>query len=57
MGLPKIPKYKVAAIQFEPKMGDKDRNIAEQIKMNREAARNGAKLIVNCCQSAKWDTF
>jgi len=47
MGLPKIPKYKVAAIQFDPKLGEKDRNIAEQIKMNREAARNGAKLIVN----------
>ena len=47
MGLPKISKYKAAAIQFEPKLGNKDRNVAEQIKMTREAARNGAKLIVN----------
>lgn len=29
MGLPKIPKYKVAAIQFDPKLGEKDRNIVE----------------------------
>ena len=47
MKLPKISKYKAAAIQFDPKMGDKERNVAEQIKMDREAAQNGAKLIVN----------
>ena len=47
MSLPKISKYKAAAIQFDPQMGDTGGNIAKQIDMNREAARNGAKLIVN----------
>ena len=47
MRLPKIPKYKAAAVQFAPKLGEKERNVNAQIEMNREAARNGAKLIVN----------
>jgi predicted amidohydrolase len=47
MKLPKIPKYKAAAVQFAPKLGEKERNITRQIEMDQEAARNGAKLIVN----------
>lgn len=47
MNLPKIPKYKVAAVQFSPKMCDIKYNVDKQLAMSREAARNGAKLIVN----------
>jgi hypothetical protein len=30
MRLPKIPKYKAAAVQFAPKLGEKDRNVNAQ---------------------------
>lgn len=43
---PSIEKYKVAAIQFEPFMFQKEQNIAKLLKMTEEAAQNGAKLIV-----------
>ncbi len=46
MALPRISKYKTAAINFAPKLGEKERNIRELMEMVREAARNGAKLIV-----------
>lgn len=45
--LPKIPVYKVAAVQFGPKLCDIESNVKRQIEMDREAARAGAKLIVN----------
>lgn len=45
--LPKIPVYKAAAIQFAPKLGDIEGNVNKLVEMNKEAARAGAKLIVN----------
>jgi len=47
MNLPKIPVYKAAAVQFGPKLCDIKANVNRQIEMDREAARAGAKLIVN----------
>lgn len=44
--LPAHPKYKVAAIQFEPVFGDKARNVDLLVDMVSQAAEEGAKLIV-----------
>lgn len=38
--------YKVAAVQFEPVMGDKERNIAGLLDLCEQAAAGGARLIV-----------
>jgi predicted amidohydrolase len=38
---------KVAAIQFEPELGECGRNLERLLRMNREAAGAGARLIVN----------
>ncbi len=45
--LPPIPRYKAAAVQFEPRLGDKEYNIAELVRLTTEAAENGARLIVH----------
>lgn len=42
---PKFMKYKVASINCEPVLYEKERNIAEQYTLAEEAAKNGAKLI------------
>jgi len=42
---PRYMKYKVAAINYDPVLYEKERNIAEQYDMVEEAAKNGAKLI------------
>lgn len=44
--MPPIPKYKVAAINFNPTMFDKENNINKLLKLTEEAAANNAKLIV-----------
>src|SRR6266540_535906 len=44
--LPPIPRYKVAAIQYEPTLGDKEKNIDDLVRLTTEAAENGARLIV-----------
>lgn len=44
--LPAIPKYKVAAINFNPHISEKERNVKELLKLTEEAAQNDAKLIV-----------
>lgn len=41
-----IKKYKVAAVQYESTLGDKRKNVSDLLDLSREAARNGAKLIV-----------
>jgi predicted amidohydrolase len=38
--------YRVAAVQFEPRLGDKDANIARLLRLVETAAQNGARLIV-----------
>lgn len=43
--MPQLAKYKVAAINYNPVICEKERNISEQYAMVEEAAQNGAKLI------------
>ena len=38
--------YKAAAIQYEPKIGDKAENVKRQLELTSEASEEGAKLIV-----------
>ena len=44
--LPAYPEYRVAAIQFDPGHGKKERNIRGLSDLSYEAAENGARLIV-----------
>jgi predicted amidohydrolase len=39
-------RYPVAAVQFEPRFADKERNVGELISLTRQAARAGARLVV-----------
>ena len=39
-------KHKVAAVQFEPVMFEKERNVARLLELCGQAAEAGAKLIV-----------
>jgi predicted amidohydrolase len=41
-----MPIFKAAAVQFEPTMFEKERNVARLIELVREAAAGGAELIV-----------
>ena len=41
-----ISTYKAAAVQFEPMMFEKERNVSRLLVMAREAAQSGARLIV-----------
>ena len=44
---PSIAPYKVAAIQFDPVLGEKDNNISRLFRLTEEAAQHGARLIVH----------
>src|SRR6266851_615881 len=44
---PSIAPYTVAAIQFDPALGEKDKNISDLLRLTEEAARHGARLIVH----------
>ncbi len=44
---PSIAPYTVAAIQFDPVMGEKDTNISHLLRLTEEAAQHGARLIVH----------
>jgi predicted amidohydrolase len=44
--LPSFTTYRVAAIQFEPLLGEKERNVAALLSMVEEAAQHDARLIV-----------
>ncbi len=44
---PSIAPYKVAAIQFDPVLGEKDKNISHLLRLTEEAAQHGARLIVH----------
>ncbi len=39
-------KYTVAAIQYEPALGEKEKNVTDLLRLTEEAARYGARLIV-----------
>jgi predicted amidohydrolase len=39
-------RYRVAAIQYDPRLGEKERNIADLLRLVEEAAIHGARLIV-----------
>ena len=41
-----LPSYRVAAIQYEPTLGEKEKNVARLLQLVEEAATHGAKLIV-----------
>jgi predicted amidohydrolase len=44
---PSLTRYRVAAIQYEPALGEKERNVTDLLRLTAEAARNGARLIVH----------
>ena len=44
---PSIAPYTVAAIQFDPAFGEKEKNISDLLRLTEEAARHGARLIVH----------
>ncbi len=41
-----LPSYRVAAIQYEPTLGEKEKNVARLLQLVEDAATHGAKLIV-----------
>lgn len=41
-----VPRYKVAAIQYEPVLFEREHNVANLLRLTEEAARNSAKVIV-----------
>ncbi|HVB73516.1 MAG TPA: nitrilase-related carbon-nitrogen hydrolase [Ktedonobacteraceae bacterium] len=42
-----LTQYKVAAIQFDPLLGEKENNISNLLRLTEEAAQHGARLIVH----------
>jgi len=46
MSTPPLSSYRVAAIQYEPTLGEKESNVAHLLHLVEEAATHGAKLIV-----------
>ena len=44
--MPSFIKYRVAAIQYDPTLGEKEKNVADLLRLVEEAASNGARLIV-----------
>src|SRR5437660_12772137 len=44
--MPSFTRYRVAAIQYDPTLGEKERNAADLLRLAGEAASNGARLIV-----------
>lgn len=43
---PTFTRYRVAAIQYEPTLGEKEKNIADLLRLVEEAAQHNARLIV-----------
>src|SRR5437868_4717754 len=44
---PSFAQYRVAAIQYEPTLGEKEKNITDLLRLTEEAASHGARLIVH----------
>ncbi len=43
---PSMMQYRAAAIQYEPTLGDKEKNVVDLLRLVEEAAMHGARLIV-----------
>src|SRR5260370_8326354 len=43
---PTITRYRVAAIQYEPVLGETEKNVADLLRLVEEAAQHEARLIV-----------
>src|SRR5437762_13488637 len=43
---PTYTRYRVAAIQYEPTLGEKEKNVADLLHLVKEAAQHNARLIV-----------
>ncbi len=41
-----LTRYRVAALQYEPTLGEKEKNIRDLLRLTEEAAQNDARLIV-----------
>src|SRR6266568_388206 len=44
--VPVLSKYRVAAIQYEPALGEKEKNVSDLLRLVEEAAQHEARLIV-----------
>src|SRR5579863_9279974 len=44
--IPSLARYRVAAIQYEPILGEKERNVTDLLRLVEEAAQHEARLIV-----------
>src|SRR5215469_5983091 len=44
--VPVLSKYRVAAIQYEPALGEKEKNVTGLLRLVEEAAQHEARLIV-----------
>ncbi len=44
--MPSFTTYRVAAIQYDPTLGEKEKNVTDLLRLVEEAASNGARLIV-----------
>src|SRR5436305_13699868 len=44
--IPSFDRYRVAAIQYEPTSGEKERNVSQLLRLVEEAAQHEARLIV-----------
>src|SRR5260221_668225 len=44
--VPVLSKYRVAAIQYEPALGQKEKNVGDLLRLLEEAAQHEARLIV-----------
>lgn len=44
--IPSLSRYRVAAIQYEPTLGEKEKNVRSLLQLTEEAARHDARLIV-----------
>src|SRR6266487_1480142 len=43
---PALNKYRVAAIQYEPALGQKEKNVGDLLRLVEEAVQHGARLVV-----------
>src|SRR5436309_15096273 len=43
---PMFTRYRAAAIQYEPTLGEKEKNVADLLHLVKEAAQHNARLIV-----------
>lgn len=44
--IPSLSRYRVAAVQYEPTLGEKEKNVRDLLRLTEEAAQHDARLIV-----------